>query len=136
MGLVAVLSIALNLFLAGNMVGHRFRDAPPPPLILEERLDAMLRELPVKDQATVRAIIARRRDDIMDKWRALRSGNRAIGDAVKADPFVPEQAEAAFQEADRRSAEFRKAMQQTTLEIASQISPEGRKQLHVPGTGF
>ena len=135
LGIVAILSVALNLFLAGNLLGHEFR-GPPPPFILEERFDTMLQQLPDKDQPIVRRIIEEHRDELLTKWHALKPINREIGEAVRADPFSPDQVRDAFRKSDQQLAAFRAAIQDVAIEIASKISPEGRKKLHVPGAGF
>jgi uncharacterized membrane protein len=136
LGIVSILSVALNLFLAGNILGHRFRGPMPPPMVLEERFEATLRELPEEDRATVKQILDSRRELIMSKWHALRSDNRKVAEAIESDPFTAEQAKAAFDKSNADFTEFRAAIQETAIEIASKISPEGRKQLHLPGGGF
>lgn len=136
LGIVAILSVALNLFLAGNILGHRFRGPMPPPMILEERFEATLRELPNADRSIAKAILDNHRDLIMSKWHALRSDNHKVTDAIQSEPFQADQAKAAFDKSNADVAEFRAAIQETAIEIASKISPEGRKQLHLPGGGF
>jgi uncharacterized membrane protein len=133
LGIVAIVSIALNLFLAGNLVGLEFRG---PPQVLEERFIAMIRELPAQDQPAVKEIFDRRRETIMAKWHAVRAANRAIADAVRSEPFDAEKEKTAFEQSNARLAEFRAVIQDISIEITSKISPEGRKRLHVPASGF
>ena len=136
LGLIAVASIGLNLFLAGNILGHQFRGPMPPPMVLEERLEATLRELPPADRPAVKAILDGRREMIEAKWQALRAANRRVAEAMQSDPFAADQAKAAFDMANQDFADFRAAIQETAIEIASKISPEGRKSLHLPAGGF
>jgi uncharacterized membrane protein len=136
LGLVAILSVGLNLFLAGNIVGHQFRGPMPPPMVLEERFEATLRELPPDDRAIAKTILDGRREMIELKWQALRSANRRVSEAMQSDPFAADQAKAAFDTVNQNFADFRTIIQETAVEIASKISPEGRKHLHLPGGGF
>lgn len=135
LGIVAVISIAVNLFLAGSIVGHGFRPPPGPPPI-EARFDMLSRDLPPEDQKVVQEILDRHREDIMAKWHALRGTPNDVSEAFRADPFVPADAQAAFARSNARFTAFRDAIQEAAIEIASRISPEGRKRLHFPGGGF
>ncbi len=135
LGLVAVLSVALNLFLAGNQLGHHFR-GPMPQQNFQQRLNGMWRDLPDADQAIARGVVDNHYADIMEKWRAVRPANQRIGLAMHANPFDPDEARSAYEKANEKSEEFRKALRETLIEIAQKISPEGREHLRVQGGGF
>lgn len=135
LGIVTVISVALNLFLAGNQLGHHFRGPMSPPNF-QQRLNGMWRDLPEADQVIARGIADNHSSDILEKWRAFRPANQRAALAMHADPFDPEEAKAAYEKANQRSEEFRKALQDTLIEIAQKISPEGRERLHVPGGAF
>ncbi len=134
-GIVAILSIALNLFLAGNQLGRHFRGPAQPPNF-QQRLNGIWRDLPEADQTIAHTIAESHYNDILDKWRAFRPANQRAALAMHADPFDPEEARAAYEKANQRSEDFRKALQETIIEVAQKISPEGREQLHLPGGGF
>ena len=136
LGSVAILSVMVNLFLAGNLFGLHFRGAPPPPMEFERRLTDMWRDMPQADQPVAKAIVAKHHDLIMEKLGALRPSNRAAGGVVRAGSFDAEAARRAFDDTNQRLTEFRTAIQDTVIEIASKISPEGRKHLRVRGGGF
>ncbi len=133
--LVAVVSIALNLFLAGNQLGHHFR-GPMPPQNFQQRLNGMWHELPDADQVIARGVVDSHAADIMDKWRAMRPANQRTSLAMHADPFDPDEARAAYEKANEKSEAFRRALQDTLIEVAQKISPEGRQHLHIPGGGL
>ncbi len=135
LGIVAVISIAFNLFLVGHQFGRNFR-GPMPPGNFQERLNGLWRDMPSADQTIAHGIVDSHYNDILEKWRAFRPANQRAALAMHADPFDPSEAKAAYDNANRRSEEFRKAMQDTLIEIAQKISPEGRERLHVPGGGF
>ncbi|MDB5397644.1 MAG: hypothetical protein JWM91_5150 [Rhodospirillales bacterium] len=135
LGIVAILSVALNLFLAGNQLGHHFRGPMQQPNF-QQRLGGVWRDLPEADQAIARGVVDSHYNDILEKWRAFRPASQRAAMAMHADPFDPEEAKAAYEKANQRSEEFRKALQDTLIEIAQKISPNGRERLHVPGGGF
>jgi len=134
LGIVAVLSIALNLFLAGEQLGHHFRGPMPPPNF-DQRLHGLLRDMPAADQPIAQGILDQHYSELNDKWRAFRPANQRISAALRADPFDPAEAKAAYDNANRRSEELRAAMQATLIEIAGKISPEGRRCLRAGGGG-
>lgn len=134
LGIVATLSIALNLFLAGEQLGRQFRQPVPPPNF-EQRLENMWRDMPAADQVNAQEVLDRRRGDLIEKWRACRPANQRVIAAMRADPFDPAEAKAAYENANQRWEELRQAMRDTMIEIAQKISPEGRKHIRGPGMG-
>jgi uncharacterized membrane protein len=134
LGIVAVLSVALNLFLAGEQLGQHFRGPMAPPNF-DQRLHNLWRDMPAADQPIAQGILDRHNKDLIEKWRAFRPANQRISAALRADPFDPAEAKAAYDNANQRWEELRAAMQDTLVEIAQNISPEGRKHLHGVGGG-
>ena len=132
---VTGISIAVNLFLAGNIVSHSFR-APPPPLDIEWRLGGIWRDMSDADQPVARSILSQHHDTIVEKLNALKAANQNTAAAMRSDAFVADEAKRAFGETNQRLTEFRTAIQDTTIEIATKVSPEGRKRMRVPGGGF
>jgi hypothetical protein len=74
LAIVAILSVALNLFLAGNQLGHQFRPAPQP-MNFEQRLHTWWRDMPAADQAIAEGVMEQHSGEIMEKWRAFRPDN-------------------------------------------------------------
>jgi uncharacterized membrane protein len=132
LAVVAILSVALNLFLAGNQLGHHFRGPGSPPNF-EERLHGVWHDLPAADQPIAQDVLDHHMSEIMEKWRAFRPANQHVIQVMHADPFDPAEAKASFDIANQRSAELRTAVQNMLLEAAQKISPEGRK--HIRGLG-
>ena len=135
LAIVAILSVALNLFLAGSQLGHQFR-GPAQPMNFQQRLTGVLRELPEADQPIARGVLDSHMSDIIEKWRASRPANQRAALAMHADPFDADEARAAFDKANQRTEEVRKALQAAMIELAQKVSPEGREKLRVPGAGF
>jgi uncharacterized membrane protein len=132
LGAVIVVSVALNLFIAGNLLGDRLR-GPVPARPFDQRIEDIWRNLPEADQPIAREVVDRHRDQIMGSWRTLRSAAQHATQIVRADTFAAEDARAAFAIVDTRNQELRRAIQDTVIELAAKISPQGRAALRYPG---
>lgn len=133
LAVVAILSVALNLFLAGNQLGHEVR-GPAAPLNFEQRLHTWWRDMPASDQSIAEGIMKQHQPEIMEKWRAFRPANQHALQVMRAENFDPAEAQAAIDAANQRLADLRAVMQSTLIEIAQKVSPEGRK--HIRATGL
>ena len=132
LAVIAILSVALNLFLAGNQLGRQFRGSPPP-MNFEQRLHGWWRDMPAADQSIAEDIMRQHIGEIQEKWRAFRPANQHALQLMRAENFDPAEAKAALDIANQRLADLKAAMQSTMIEIAQKISPEGRKHLRAPG---
>lgn len=127
---ILTISVGINLFLAGNQVGLWFHR--PPPINFEQRFDMLLRGLPDGDRATAHDILEQHRQELQSKFHLYRSAAQAAGAAIHAEPFDVDGTRAAFAKANDLSADFRRSLQDTLIEIAGKISPTGREHLR-PG---
>jgi uncharacterized membrane protein len=132
LALLLMVSVALNLFLGGDLLGLRFRGPPPVPTF-DQRLEAAWRNLPAADQPFARKVVQEHREQVITRWLALRPAAQRVTEAIRAKPYKAEDMQAAFDNSNARTEDLRKALQETVMEIASQISEEGRQELHVPG---
>jgi uncharacterized membrane protein len=131
LAIVAIVSVALNLFLAGDQLGREFR-GPPPPMNFEQRLHGWWRDMPPADQSIAEGIMRQHMDEILEKWRAFRPANQHALQLMRGENFDPAEAKAALDIANQRLAELRAAMQSALIEIAQKVSPEGRKHIRAP----
>ena len=132
LAVIAFLSVALNLFLAGNQLGHELRPAPVP-ITFEQRLHTWWRDMPGADQTIADGVMNQHIGEIMEKWRAYRAANQHVSQVLHSENFDPAEAKAAFDVAAQRLTELRGLMQITMTEIAQKVSPEGRKHMRTPG---
>ncbi len=135
LGLVAVVSVTINLFIAGSFLGGRFR-GPPQAVNFEQRLDEALDALPEADKPIAKEIFALHRDEIIQKWRASRMAAGKAGKGMRAKIFNEAEVEADLDASNDRFLDFRKALQSLFLDIGGKISPEGRQRLRAPGAAF
>jgi uncharacterized membrane protein len=132
LGLLAVVSIGLNLFLAGTILGGQFRKPAPAPNF-EQRLDTIWDGLPDADREVAKQIYAKHRDEIIQKWHLSRTAaQRAVKD-LKAKSFSEAEVTSDFAASNDRVMEFRKVFQDMILDVASKISPDGRQRLRAAG---
>lgn len=132
LAIIAILSVALNLFLAGNQLGHHLRP-PPTQANFEQRLHGWWRDMPPADQSIAEGVMEQHIGEILERWRAFRPANQHVIQVMHAENFDAAEAKAALDTANQRLADLRAAVQGTLMEIAQKISPEGRKHIHVPG---
>ena len=124
---ILIVSVGINLFLAGNQLGLWFHH--PVPMNFEQRLEILLRELPEADRAGAHEILLAHRQEILDKFHVYRQSATAAAAVVHAEPFNADDARAAFATANANSAEFRQALEDMVIDIAGKISPKGREHL-------
>jgi uncharacterized membrane protein len=127
---ILIVSVGINLFLAGNQLGLWLHH--PPPMNFEQRLDMLLRDLPDSDRAAARDILEQHRQDLRSKFHLSRGAAQAAAAAIHAEPFNADDTRAAFAKANELSADFRRSLQDTLIEIAGKVSPAGREHLR-PG---
>jgi uncharacterized membrane protein len=132
LAVIAFLSVALNLFLAGNQLGHQLRPAPVQ-MTFEQRLHTWWRDMPPADQTVADGVMDQHIGEIMEKWRAFRLANQHVNQILHSENFDPAEAKAAFDAAGQRLAELRTVMEGTMIEITQKVSPEGRKHIRAPG---
>jgi len=133
LGILAVVSIALNLFLAGGLLGRQFH-RPSPGREFETRLEAVLRDVPEPDHKLAQDILQENHDVLLEKWHAARNAGQRAALSMRATPFDANEAKADIAKWNERIMDFRTTFQQTMMEIAGKMSPEGRARLRLgPG---
>lgn len=109
MKLLLVVSLALNLGVAGLIGGHALRAWHDDPFGtgktepgLDRRQTRLLHMVPEARRDDVKPILMRRQDDIDRAREGMREAQMALIEAIRADPLDPERLEAAL--ARRREA--------------------------------
>ena len=131
LGAALVVSLALNLFFFGVIAGHRLSGRGGPawqltPDRLKVGIERVLRALPDNDAKIVRELFETQRPDITQRFLALQDARRAIGAALKAEPFDPAAFTAAYEAMQARSQELQAAIHGVIKAAIPQLSPEGR----------
>lgn len=126
LGVVLVLSLALNFFLAGWM-GARFMHGD----VLPHRwsITRLVHDLPEDQRAAVVATFERHRDEIRDAMDNLRETRREVADILIEEPYDPKATAAALASLRAQSAAMQETMHDALLEVAAQLPPEARLDL-------
>jgi len=91
-----VLSVAVNLLIAGMVIGHRFGGDRRGPHELAGILDRSLWAVPRDLRGDVRSRLHGGRDGLETRMQAVREARRAANEALRARPVDPASAEAAL----------------------------------------
>lgn len=123
------LSLALNLFLGGLIVGARVIDARKPERgsrggnpfwAAAERLDAT-------DAERLRALLRQKAEDTRPRVRALRAARREAAAAMAASDYDPPAVRAALNRARAEELALRQEVDEAVIAFAVTLDPEDRE---------
>ena len=133
LGAALVVSLALNFFFGGVIVGHRVNqgggglpNGPINPANLMKRMEQVFRVLPDADAKMLRGLFEAERPEMAQRFQALQESRRAMGAALKAEPFDPAAFTAAYEAMQARSQELQAAIHGVIKAAIPQLSAEGR----------
>jgi len=126
LGVVLVLSLALNFFLAGWMGARLIHD--------DERHDRwsisrLVRDLPKDQRDEVLAIFDAHRDQIRGVMDGMRETRREVADLLEAEPYDANAVAAALAKLRIESGQLQESMHAALLEAAAKLPPEARLDL-------
>ena len=128
-GWVLIVSLAVNLFLAG-IVGMRYwreHFRPQPDRAMMGPVGRITQGLPESGRAKVRATMDAKREQYREQGREFRRARSEAMQALAAEPFDRAKVDAAFAEARRRADSMSAIMQTALIEASAQLTPEERK---------
>ena len=127
-------SLALNLFLAGLLIGGFaspglpfVRYAPPPAPVFS--VEAVMLGLPEAERATVRRVIGAKSGEIRGAIRALRLAQGRAGDAVAADPLDQAALQSALEDLRARNRDVQAVVHAMIEDLAGTLEPADRARL-------
>jgi len=131
LGAALVLSLAVNFFLGGLVLGRgvgqgggmAWASAPA----LRVGIERLLRTLPDGDRKLMRGMFEDQRETIMQKLVAFREARRGVAQALKAVPFDPDAFAAAYQTMQDRNRDLQEAIHAVIKAAVPQLSPAGRE---------
>lgn len=91
LGVTLAVSLALNLALAGFVAGRLL--VPDPPLVRPDpglQLLQAVRHFPEQRREALRPLVKGERGQLLRGLREIRTAQRAVRDALRAEPFSPE----------------------------------------------
>jgi hypothetical protein len=131
LGVVLLVSLALNLFLAGVIAGRGLGPRGGggfdlTPRKLRVAIERVTRVLPESDAALLRDRFEAERPDIAQRFQALQDARRAVGAALKAEPYDAGAFDAAYETMQARNQELQASLHAVLRTSIGQFSDEGR----------
>lgn len=131
-----VVSLALNLGVAGLIGGHALRawhDRPfasmKPEPGLDRRQTRLLHMVPEAERDEVKPILLQRQDEIDRARERMQEAHMELIEALRADPLDPKRLEAALARRHEASSAFWRIGSEEVVEIARTLDREGRETL-------
>lgn len=128
---VLVGSVALNLFLAGVVIGPLLRHRPmmgPPPLP-EMIMDHLTRTMPSGDSGQVRAIFAEEREVAHEREKKLHALFRDLGLLLRQDKPDLKEIEDKLTAIHAAAQASQDSMGKAIMRLAAEVSPESRRKI-------
>jgi uncharacterized membrane protein len=131
-GAALVVSLALNLFLVGVIAGRglgprgRF-DFQMSPAKLEFAIGRVTRVLPATDAKLLEDTFAAQRADLTQRFQALQDARKAVGAALKAEPYDDAAFTAAYETMQARSQDLQASIHAVLRNSIGEFSDEGRR---------
>lgn len=126
LGVVLVLSLALNFFLAG-WIGARFMHGD------DGRggwsITRLVHDLPQDQRDEVLAVFEAHRDQIRGVMDSMHDTRREVADLLVAEPYDPQAVAQALAKLRTESAAMQESMHAALLEVAAKLPPEARLDL-------
>ena len=126
--ILLVTSLAVNLALAGYLVGSRAL-LPGVGMDPTRSYPRWVQTLPEERRDALRSIVHQQRQDIRPALRSLRQQHRALRNVVAAQPLSPEDHVAALGEMRGENARVQKVSHRTFVEFVTQLTDIERQQL-------
>ena len=125
-------SLALNLVIAGSLLGQRLRPAHglPPGManrLAQEASAPLLHTLSAQKRTEIRAIFETSRGHNRAQWQAVRERRAEVAHVLEADPFDKNAYVAAMTRLIEAEAKARVASQGTFADVAATLSASERR---------
>lgn len=131
LGAGLLVSLGLNLFLFGAIAGRGLGsrgglDWQVTPGKLRVAIERVTRVLPEADATLLGDRFAAQRPDLTQRFHALQDARRAVGAALKAEPYDAAAFDAAYATMQARSQDLQASIHAVLRTSIGQFSAEGR----------
>ncbi len=116
--LVLVISLAINLLVAGALVG-RLRDREPP-------LGWAVQQLDPETRAVLRPLMRQRIGTTFKMRRAMRSAQGRIRDIIEQEPLDEQALALELAQLREISVRYQASMHETAIDVLAELTPEQR----------
>lgn len=131
LGAALLLSLGLNLFLGGVMAGRFFgphdgADLELNPGKLRAGIERVLSVLPEPDAKVMRDMFEAQRGGLRERILALQAARKAVGAALKAEPFDAAAFTVAYETMQARTQDVQAVVHGVIKAAVPRLSAEGR----------
>lgn len=132
--ILLIVSLALNLFLVGILVGGRVAEwrAPASPTAAAlgpGAVSQLLSALPASARSEARRMFTERRPEIRRHFRALRTARLEAMRTLRAEPFDRQAFAEAMETVRERTLALQAAVQQVLIDLSGEVDAETRARL-------
>lgn len=129
--LLLALSLGLNLFLCGLMVGERLREARQPERTPHRRMSYLsaAERLDPADAERLRALLNQKAEDTRPRVQAVRAARREAAAAMAAPDYDPTAVRSALERARTEELALRREVDEAVIAFALTLSQEDREAL-------
>ena len=126
-----VVSLVLNLFLGGAMIGGwaSALNRPPPPEAFDMSFGGIVGNLPPEVRATMRQAFLDDRESFGAAADAVRTARRQVYDALIADDFSEEAMAGALASLRQATVDAQAVVHTMMVRLGHELGPEGRAAL-------
>jgi uncharacterized membrane protein len=115
----AIVSLCLNLLLAGFLIGGRWHDGHGP----------FWKDLPEEARSTVKDVFSSHRTEFEGHRKDVQAARQKVADLLKADPIDKDQLNQALADLTQQSQAMQQFGQQVMVEIAQKLPPDLRRDM-------
>lgn len=131
-----VLSVAVNLIVAGFVVARLHDERPPPPGSEVERIVSMgTRGFPPEIQKSIAEGAAAQHDEILQRLDDVQAARRQMFEAMRADPFDAAALTAAYGNLRDKTEALQEAGQQIVAQAVASAPADVRARIKPPRGG-
>jgi uncharacterized membrane protein len=130
-GIILIVSLAANLFLAGLVAGDWImgRVGPRPPFGPATNFGWMRHAIGSDAEKIIEPVMQQHRDAMRRQMEGVRATRRDVGAALTAEPFDRARLESALARLRSQAAEAQTAFHGTFVDVVSNLTPEQRAAL-------
>jgi Spy/CpxP family protein refolding chaperone len=115
----AIVSLCLNMLLAGFLIGGRWHDGPGGPF----------HNIPEEARSVAKSVFDSHKSEFDARREAVQQARQEVADLLKADPIDQTQLNQALSELSQQSQAMQQFGQQVMIEIAGKLPPDLRREM-------
>lgn len=124
-----VVSLSVNLFIAGFFAARLFKQAPEPRPFPVAALTRMSDFLPEQRRAEIREEMIETRARIAESMAKMRAANFNLAELLGSELYDNDELEEALNEVRALNSETQRAVHDFVITVAPRISPEDRRKM-------